>query len=150
MKLEWLQRFNLSSCQSSHILSPNLLSLQNSAEDLFCKLNSELKTSCKVRKKCNLFITIEDTKWNCVFNHYSVTLPHLSLSARTRFSSYKKRANPLSVFAMRARTSAMSVRVAAGGFNLAYKPQRTNRQNYQTYLWTSSIPRGMGRWWKLK
>lgn len=53
---------------------------------------------------------------------------HLSLWATTRFFSYKKRANPLSVFAMRARRSAMSVSVAAGDFNLDCKPQRTNRR----------------------
>lgn len=86
--------------------------------------------------RCNLFITIKNTKWQCVFNHHSITLSYLSPWATRRFFSYKKRANPLSVFAMRARTSAMRVSVAAGDFNLACKPRRINRRNYPTQLQT--------------
>lgn len=52
---------------------------------------------------------------------------HLSPWAATTFFSCKRRANPLSALAMRARTSAMSVSDAAGGFILAWKPQKKKR-----------------------
>lgn len=69
-------------------------------------------------------------------------MAHLSLWATTRFFSYKKRANPLSVFAMRARTSAMRVSVAAGDFNLACQPERINRQKLPRRFRNQHRPRG--------
>lgn len=106
------QRYSRSDWQTSNILWSNLLSVRNE-EDL---LNVHMYNVFL------LFITMKDIKLHCVFNHNSITLSHLSLWPTTRFFSYKKRANPLSVFAIRARTSAMRVSVASGDFNLACKP----------------------------
>lgn len=132
MTLEWIKDI-IPVIDKAVISSGLICSLCRSRR--ICYANLTLHWSLLAESgKCNLFITIKNTKLHFVFDRTSITASHLSLWAITRFFSYKKRANPLSVFAMRARTSAMSVSVAAGDFNLTWKPHR----NKQTTL-TSSV-----------